>query len=248
MLSNEKILMVTGVTRGIGKAIAMRLARENGVRLVLVSRNGLAQLKSEFDAQYPNALTPLYFSCDIADAKSISDLVTAIERDLGKLDVLVNNAGMTIDGAFTLLAQQDIQHVMKTNMMGAMRLTLGMLPSLLKSSCPTVINISSLAAVSGKEGQGAYSASKGAIIGFSKLLASCFGSHRLVVNSIAPGFIHTEMVDGLTPESYAHILEGTALPRMGEVAEVAELCAFLATTSCRYLNSTTLKLDGGFHR
>lgn len=248
MQSNEKTIMVTGATRGIGKAIAMRLAREDGVRLVLVSRSGLTELKSEFDALHPNGLTPLYLSCDIADAGSISDLVAVIERDLGGLDVLVNNAGMTIDGAFTLLAQQDFQRVMKTNLTGTMRLTLGMLPSLLKSASPTVINISSLAAVSGKEGQGAYSASKGGIIGFSKLLAGCFGNRRLVVNSIAPGFIRTAMVDGLAPESYAHILEGTPLPRMGEVAEVADLCAFLATTACRYLNSTTLKLDGGFHR
>lgn len=243
-----RTVMVTGATRGIGKAIALRLARENGVRLLLVSRSGLAGLQSELDALHATALPPLYLACDIADAASVASLVNAVEHELGTLDVLINNAGSTVDGAFTLLTPQAVESVVQTNLIGTMRLTLSLLPALLKSTSPTVINMSSLAAVSGKEGQGAYSASKGGLIGFSHLLAGCLGSRQLVVNSIAPGFIRTEMVDGLAPDSYTHILEGTPLGRMGEVTEVADLCAFLATTPCRYLNSTTLRLDGGFHR
>lgn len=248
MNMNPITVLVTGASRGIGKAIARRLLAEAGVRLLLVSRGGLDELRREFAALPAAGPQPLYLPADISSAADAEALAAAIDAHGGQLDVLINNAGGTVDGAFTLLPDEAIESVLRTNLLGTMRLTLRLMPALLRSSRPTVINMSSLAAVSGKEGQAAYSASKGGLIGFARLLAGTLGRRGLVVNTLAPGFIRTQMVDGLAPETYAHILEGTPLARMGEVEEVAELCAFLATTPCRYLNATTLKLDGGFHR
>jgi len=246
--SRPRAVLITGPTRGIGKAICMRLAADPAIQLVLVARKGLGELVEELANCNPGMPMPLAIECDIADAAQIRRAVESLGEQLGHLDVLVNNAGITLDGAFTLLAEDDIARVIRTNLVGTMRLTLGLLPLLLAGRQPTVINMSSLAAVSGKEGQGSYSASKGGLIGFSMLLAGCLGERQLVVNTIAPAFIRTEMVTGLAESTYAHILEGTPLARMGEADEVAELCHFLARTSCRYLNSTTLRLDGGFHR
>ena len=251
MMRNEsrpRAVLVSGPTRGIGKAIVTRLAGDASIQLVLLARKGLPQLVDELLTHEPGMHPPVLIECDIADGDQIRQAATLLEDRLGHLDVLINNAGITIDGAFSLLASDDIGRVLRTNLIGTMRLTLNMLPLLLSGQNPAVVNISSLAAVSGKEGQGAYSASKGGVLGFSKLLAGCLGSQQLVVNNIAPGFVKTEMVTGLAASAYSHILEGTPLGRMGDVTEVAELCHFLAKTSCRYLNSTTLRLDGGFHR
>jgi 3-oxoacyl-[acyl-carrier protein] reductase len=118
----------------------------------------------------------------------------------------------------------------------------------LPGQTPTIINISLQARIVGKEGQAAYVASKGGIIGFAQLLASTFRSRGLTVNTVVPGLVRTDMVKDLAPEMYEHFLEGTPLRRMGEAEEIAAVVAFLATTGCRYLNSTALKVDGGFHR
>jgi 3-oxoacyl-[acyl-carrier protein] reductase len=164
----------------------------------------------------------------------------------GGLDGLVNNAGLTDDCAFLTMESERYRRVMDTNLFGTIGVTSAALPYLLKSSEPAIVILSSLGGVVGKEGQVAYATTKGALIGFTQWLGRCYGPRGLKVNAVAPGFIRTDMVSGLSPGMYRHIVEGTALQRMGEPEEVAAAVAFLLRPG--YMQATTLRVDGGFNR
>jgi 3-oxoacyl-[acyl-carrier protein] reductase len=247
-MTAARIVLITGANRGIGRAIAIELAKRGDCELVLIYRGdeATAAETAQLIRRYRAAQT--WLRCDIARESDLQALLERLTRERERLDVLVNNAGFTNDAAFAMQPLEDIRAVLRANLRGTMALTLQLIPLLLRSRAPTVINLSSQAAIVGKEGQAAYSASKGGMIGFAQLLASSFRDRGLIVNTVVPGLVRTDMVKGLAPEMYEHFLEGTPLRRMGEAGEIAAVVAFLATTECRYLNSTALKVDGGFHR
>lgn len=245
-MTEAPTILVTGATRGIGRAITEAFATIPDLRLVFTYRK-----EEELARQLISSLAPCRaeaLQLDLSSVDSIAAAVADLQQRLPRLDTLVNNAGLTEDGAFLMMGRESFSKVLDCNLKGTMRLTLGLMPLLLKSPRPTIVNMSSLAAVAGKEGQSAYSASKGAIIGFSRWLSSHYGPQGLVVNNIAPGFIRTDMVESLAPETYEHVVAGTSLRRIGEPDEIGALARFLATTSCRYLHSTTIRVDGGFLR
>ncbi|UVS95996.1 SDR family NAD(P)-dependent oxidoreductase [Burkholderia glumae] len=240
-----RAVLVTGGTRGIGAAIARRLAAA-GWRVAASYRHdarAAAALERELAAA---GLTAAVLRADVTDPHAARALAEEAARRLGGLDALVNNAGMVDDGAFVTLEAERYLNVLRTNLLGAIRVTGAALPHLLRGRAPAVVNLASLGGVAGKEGQVAYAASKGGLIGFTHWLARRYAAAGLTANAVAPGFIDTEMIAGLTPAMTAHIVGGSAARRVGQADEVARAVAFLLEPG--YLHGTTLRLDGGFNR
>jgi 3-oxoacyl-[acyl-carrier protein] reductase len=239
--SERKTVLITGGTRGIGLAIVHRLIEE-GWNVALTYRSNaavaeelLANLKNKTSSEQQ---VQLYFA--------LRSLPEKIASDFGRLDALVNNAGMTDDGAFLTMDSARWERVLKANFSGTAHLCLASIPILLRQKNPAIVVMASLAGLTGKEDQVAYATSKGALIGLTQWLGRRYGKEGLRINAIAPGFIHTEMVDVLEPKMYNHILAGTSLNRMGKVDEVASTVNFLLQPG--YVQSTTLRIDGGFKR
>jgi len=239
---------VTGASRGIGRAIALHLARvEKDTALVLTYRSNEAaasKLTEELDG-----LGAAYelVRCDISEAASVDNLFDHVAERYGRLDALINNAGITADGSFIQAEEAEIRGILATNLTGTMLCSRRALPLLAKSG-GAIVMMSSIAAVKGKEGQALYSATKGAIQGLTRLLSRAYGPLGVRVNAVAPGFINTDMVAKLKPEMYAHVLKGTTLKRVGEPEEVASVVHFLATPLSSYINGTVIPVDGGLQK
>ena len=245
-----RVCLVTGGVRGIGRAVAVHLAAAGAIPIVTYrSEEDAAEKTRGLLAQVAgtSAPTALVLRADLEDRQAVTALVARISEQFGRLDTLVNNAGRTFDGAFAALSPDDYAPVLRTNLAGTIGLTLACVP-LLRDSRGTVVVLSSLAGVTGKEGQVVYSTTKAGLIGFTRLLARRLGVDGIRVNAIAPGFIRTDMVNALPESTFEHIIGATALRCMGEPEEVASSVAFLASAQSSYVNGTVLRIDGGFHR
>ncbi|MFZ6863874.1 SDR family NAD(P)-dependent oxidoreductase [Undibacterium sp. Ji67W] len=238
-------VLITGGTRGIGLAVAEQLAAE-GWQIAVSFRDNIESAKQCEERWKRRGYAFQLFQSDLADSESTRCLPAKVVEACGRLDALVNNAGMTDDGSFLSMESARFERVLNTNLIGTMRLTSAALPFLLKSENPMIVNVASLAGVVGKEGQVGYAMSKGGLIGFTQLLTRKYGKLGLQVNAVAPGFINTDMVSELSSSMYEHILKGTAANRMGEPGEVAAAVSFLLRPG--YVRGTTLKIDGGFKR
>lgn len=247
-IHSRRTVLVSGGTRGIGRAIVAQLVDE-GWNVAFTYRHEAAKAEA-LCAELRRRAAPVQqvraYAIDLADDAAVRALPTQVAGDFGGLDALVNNAGLTDDGAFLTMDPARWQRVLGANFGGTAKLTLAAIPSLLCGRDPAVVMVASLAGLSGKEGQVSYATSKGALVGLTQWLGRRFGPQGLRVNAVAPGFIRTEMVDTLEPQMYEHILQGTALGRMGDANEVARAVAFLLAPG--YLQATTLRVDGGFKR
>jgi 3-oxoacyl-[acyl-carrier protein] reductase len=241
-----KVILVTGATRGIGRAIAEHLAQA-GARLVLTYRGNQAAAAETAARLAHLGAASWIVQADLADPTVTRALPQQVVERFGRLDGLVNNAGITVDGAYVLLEPQAYRPVMATNLLGTMRLSCSALPWL-TASHGAIVMVSSLAGVNGKEGQVPYSTTKGGLNGFTRLLARQYDTTGVRVNAVAPGFIRTAMAQDLPESMYAHILKGTAQHRMGEAHEVAEVVGFLLSPAATYISGQTILVDGGFHR
>ena len=240
--------LVSGGTRGIGQAVVHRLLEE-GYHVAFTYRRDASAARQACDAMSRSCAGDqklVAFELDLASPDSVQALPQQVVETFGALDVLVNNAGQTDDGAFLTMAAPRWQAVIEANFGGTASLCLAAIPYLLRSARPALVNVASLAGLAGKEGQVAYAASKGALIGLTQWLAWRFGPQGLQVNAVAPGFIHTQMVEGLEPSMVDHILKGTSMGRMGSAREVADAIAFLLRPG--YVQAATLRIDGGFKR
>lgn len=240
-----KTVLVTGASRGIGLAVSRRLASA-GYQLALHYRgdeSAARDLAAEMTRRgVPHAL----FRADLADPAAARALPDQVVERFGRLDALINNAGITDDTVFMTMPRERYAHVLQTNLVGTMRLTHAALPHLCRAEAPAIVIMSSLGGVAGKEGQVAYTTSKGGLIGLTQWLAARYGHTGLRVNAVAPGFIETDMTRQLKPAMTRHILDGTALHRAGHVDEVAEAVLYLLQPG--YMQATTLRVDGGFNR
>lgn len=240
--------LVSGGSRGIGRAILERLL-DDGFNLAFTYRSGAAlaqQVVQELQERAAPDQQVQAYALDLADVDAVRALPGEVVADFGRLDALVNNAGQTDDGAFLAMTPERWEAVLAANLGGSANLCLAAVPHLLRGVSPAVVIVASLAGLSGKEGQVAYATSKGALVGLTQWLGRRYGARGLRVNAVAPGFIRTEMVETLSPDMYEHILQGTALHRMGDSSEVAEAVAFLLKPG--YFQATTLRVDGGFKR
>jgi 3-oxoacyl-(acyl-carrier-protein) reductase len=227
-----RVALVTGGNRGIGLAIAQALAAD-GHTVAVTSRSGDA----------PDGLRA--FACDVTDAASVDAAFTAIEAELGPVEILVANAGITRDTLLLRMSEDDFDAVLDTNLVGAFRVAKRASRLMLRARFGRLIFISSVVGLTGSAGQANYSASKAGLVGFARTLARELGSRGITANVVAPGFVDTAMTQELSEERRAEILGQVPLGRYADPAEVASVVAFLASDPAGYVTGAVVPVDGG---
>lgn len=240
-----RVALVTGASQGIGRACAMELAR-TGATVALAARSveKLEAVAAEIAAAGGSAKA---YALDVSSEESIKACAKAVLADLGKVEILVNNAGITKDGLALRMKLADFEDVIRTNLTGAFLLTQAVISSMMKGRWGRVINITSVVGETGAAGQANYAASKAGMIGLTKSLAREFASRGITVNAIAPGFIQTAMTEDLTEAQKAGILSQIPLARYGNDADIAAAVAFLAGEGAGYITGHTLDVNGGMY-
>lgn len=241
---DKRIALVTGASRGIGAAVAKRLAADG--YFVVVNYNGSAQRAQEVVTQIAAAGNDaVALQCDVSDFDACGELIARITADYGRLDVLVNNAGITRDGLLMRMSEADFDAVIDTNLKGAFHTIRHAGRQFLKQRSGRIINIASVSGLLGNAGQANYAASKAGVIGLTKSVARELAGRQITVNAVAPGFIATDMVDAMTDSAKAAMTDHIPFGRIGEPEEVAEVVAFLASDAARYVTGQIIAVDGG---
>lgn len=244
MLLDNKTAIVTGATRGIGHAIAIRFARE-GCNIAFCGRShneAMAAVEQELLALGVKAKG---YACDVACMDQAQAFVKSVLDDFGRVDILVNNAGITDDAALKRMTEDQFDRVMRTNIRSVFCMTKAIQPAMWKQGFGSIVNIGSVVGIAGNYNQANYAASKAAIIGFSKSCAKEFAARNIRVNVVAPGFIETEMTAQVPKELMDTWCSRIPMRRPGTSDEVAQACAFLASDLCPYITSVVLPICGG---
>lgn len=240
---NNRIALVTGAGRGIGRAISERLAA-CGVHVICVSKNE-ASCAAAAEAISAAGGSASHHAVDVADAAAVASACEQILAQHETIDILVNNAGITRDMLLLRMSDSDWQSVMDTNLSSCFHWTKGLLRPMTRKRWGRIINISSVVGLSGNAGQCNYAAAKAGMLGFTKALAREVASRAITVNAVAPGFIQTDMTSGLEAETQQAILKNIPLKRFGESAEIAAAVGFLASEEAGYITGQTFSVDGG---
>lgn len=235
-----KIALVTGATRGIGRAIAEELVAKGAFVIgTATSEKGAESITSYLDKKGVGLVL------NVADLSSIENTLDKIKTDFGDIDILVNNAGITRDNLLMRMKDEEWLDIMQTNLTSVYHLSKAMLRTMMKKRFGRIITIGSVVGSMGNSGQTNYCAAKAGVIGFSKALAKEVASRGITVNVVAPGFIATDMTDVLTEEQKAGILTQVPMGRLGEPKDIAKAVAFLASEDASYITGTTLHVNGG---
>jgi 3-oxoacyl-[acyl-carrier protein] reductase len=244
MILENKTAIITGATRGIGHAIAIRFAKE-GCNVAFCGRS-----RNEAMAKVEQELLDLGvkakgYVCDVADYESAQSFVKEVLADFGKVDILVNNAGITDDAAVKRMTEEQFNRVIHTNLGSVFCMTKAIQPSMWRQGYGSIINIGSVVGVAGNYNQANYAASKAAILGFSKSCAKEFAARNIRVNVVVPGFIETEMTAEVPKELMDTWCQRIPMKRPGTTDEVAQACVFFASDMCPYITSVMLPVCGG---
>jgi 3-oxoacyl-[acyl-carrier protein] reductase len=244
MRFENQVAIVTGAGRGIGHAIALRLAEE-GARIASVSRSeaNAQRTADEINATHENAARS--YAVDVADHAAVQEVAGKIFADFGRVDILVNNAGVTRDNLSMRMSVEDWDTVVDTNLRGAFSFIQAVVRPMVKQRSGRIINISSIAGLTGNAGQANYAASKAGLIGLTKTLARELASRGITVNAVAPGFIVTDMTGVLPDKVKEAVLAQIPLGKFGEGTDIAAAVAFLAAPEAKYITGQTLTVDGG---
>ncbi|MBE5925357.1 MAG: 3-oxoacyl-[acyl-carrier-protein] reductase [Lachnospiraceae bacterium] len=239
-----KVALVTGASRGIGKACAITLAGYGAT--VVVNYNGSKAKADEVVAEIEKAGgKAITYQCNVSDFSAVETMMQDIVKELGRVDILVNNAGITKDGLLMKMSEEDYDAVVDTNLKGTFNCIKHISRQMLKQKGGRIINLSSVVGVYGNGGQVNYSASKAGVIGITKSVAKELGSRGITVNAVAPGFIVTEMTDAIPEDAKKEIADRIAMKRLGDVKDVAETVAFLASDKASYVTGQVICIDGG---
>lgn len=243
-LLKGKVALITGASRGIGRAIAQRFAQEGAhVAFTYLSSVEKGQALEEELRAFGNTVKS--YRSDASDYKAAEDLIAAVIADFGTVDVLVNNAGITKDGLLMRMSEEQWDTVITVNLKSVFNLTKAVIKPMMKARSGSIINLTSVVGIRGNAGQANYAASKAGIIGFTKSVALELGSRNVRSNAIAPGFIETEMTGEINAKAVDEWKQQIPLKRGGQPEEVADACVFLASDLSRYITGQVLQVDGG---
>lgn len=244
MRFGNQVAIVTGAGRGIGHAIAMRLAGE-GARVAVVSRTELNANRTAEEINSKHAGLAKAYAVDVADHGAVKSLVEQILTDFSRVDILVNNAGLTRDGLSMRMSEADWDVVIDTNLKGAFNFIQAVERPMLKQRSGRIINIASVAGIMGNAGQANYAASKAGLIGLTKVIAREIASRGITCNAVAPGFIATDMTESLPEALKTGVVGQIPLGKFGEPDDIAHAVAFLASADAKYITGQVLTVDGG---
>lgn len=241
--TNTRVALVTGASRGIGRAIATRLARD-GRHVILAARSQgpLDELKAEIESAGGKATT---LAVDVGDQPALATAIDGVVKDLGRLDILVNNAGITRDGLIMRMTDEQWDEVIRVNLTSAFTACRAAARPMMKNRFGRIVNIASTSGVVGNAGQANYAAAKAGLIGLTRTLARELGSKGVTANVIAPGFIETDMTSGLPEEVSQTVLKAMSVPRLGTPEDIAAAVAYATSDEAGFLTGQTICVDGG---
>lgn len=246
MLLENKVAFVTGASRGIGKAIALEMAKSGAdVAVCYSSSSDAAEDVCRQIRQLGRKAVP--YRCDVSSMEQCSETVKAAVEEFGHLDILVNNAGITRDNLMLMMKEDDFDSVISTNLKGAFNMMKQVGSHFLKRKQGTIINISSVSGMMGNAGQVNYAAAKAGVIGMTKSAAKELAGRGITCNAIAPGFIATDMTDKLSDKQKEAVTDAIPLKRMGQPEDIAHLAVFLASPLANYITGEVIKVDGGIY-
>ena len=241
---NNKIALVTGGSRGIGRAICCKLAA-NGAYVIVNYSHGQAAAEETVQMIEAGGGKAEICGFDVADEASCKEAIDALLAKHGRIDILVNNAGITRDKLLMAMSEEDYTSVLDTNLKGAFHTMKLLSRNFLKIKSGSIINVASVSGILGNAGQANYSASKAGLIGMTKSVAREFASRGICVNAVAPGFIDTDMVAAMTADAKSQIASSIPMGRIGQPEEIADAVAFLASPAAKYITGQVLCIDGG---
>lgn len=243
-LSN-KVCLVTGATRGIGKSIAAQLGAQGATVIgTATSQNGADSISADLSAA---GIAGTGVVLNVTDLASVEAVVKQVSDEYGAIGVLVNNAGITRDNLMMRMKEEEWDDIMSTNLKSVYRLSKAVLRGMMKARTGRIINITSVVGVSGNAGQANYAAAKAGVIGFSKSLAQEIASRGITVNAVAPGFINTDMTKALNEDQVAKMTANIPAQRLGEPEDIASTVVFLASDESAYITGSTLHVNGGMY-
>jgi len=243
MQFKEKVVLVTGSTRGIGKSVAESFASQ-GATVIVIGRNQEQAAQTAAEIVQKGGLADGY-ACDVTDLQQVQETVNKLLDKHKCIDILVNNAGITRDNLLFRIDDNDWDEVLKINLKGVFNVTKVVARPMLKAKTGKIISIASVIGITGNAGQSNYAASKAGVIGFSKSVAKELASRGITVNVVAPGYIRTDMTDKLPEAVQQKVLEQIPLKRFGQASDVAGVCMFLASSAADYITGQTIVVDGG---
>lgn len=241
-----KVAIVTGASRGIGKEIAIFLAKE-GANVVVNYSGSEAKAKATMDEIISLGRKAMIYQCDVSNMTDVQEMVKETIHEFGKLDILVNNAGITRDNLLMRMKEDEWDDVLNINLKGVFNCIKAVSRQMMKQRSGRIINISSVVGASGNPGQANYSAAKAGVFGLTKTSAMELASRGITVNAIAPGFIRTDMTDQLPEETKEAMLKQIPLGTFGEVSDIANLTVFLSSDESKYITGQTLHVNGGMY-
>ncbi|GGP12299.1 MULTISPECIES: 3-oxoacyl-[acyl-carrier-protein] reductase [Oceanobacillus] len=240
----DQTAVVTGASRGIGRAIALELAK-NGANVIVNYSGSEAKAEEVVGEIQALGVKAVKIQANVADEESVKQLMKQAVKEFGSIDILVNNAGITKDNLLMRMKEDEFDQVIQTNLKGTFLCTKAVSRQMMKQKSGRIINVASIVGVSGNPGQANYVAAKAGVIGLTKTTAKELASRNILVNAVAPGFISTDMTDQLSEEQQESLLQLVPLARLGKPEDVARVVRFLASEDANYITGQTIHIDGG---